>query len=391
LKTTHIRILGPPNGYVTLVEVVADNGLTGIGGTDAPRAVVTPIIEQGQPSLRRLLVGEDPREPARLWRNMFVRWQARRGRGAEGGLAVNAMAALDLALWDLAGKAAGKPIHQLLGGAVQPRVMAYASATLFTVARDGSWVKKPTKQLVHECRWCLDQGFRAVKFGWGRQYSAVDEQRLRAIRDTVGPKVRLMIDHGCPAYWSDGWDVKAASRAARLLEKYDIHFWEEALRPTDVEGFRRLRRAIKVPLASGESLTTVDQFAPFIERRALDVVQPDAQQMGLTQFLEVGRRAARAGIRCVPHGPWSALTVAAHVQALATLANGEMIEYPCLESLGWNRRTLAEVRLMNSRIVEHPPRLRDGYLELPTRPGLGVGGFVKKELRRLEKLCPSSP
>jgi L-alanine-DL-glutamate epimerase-like enolase superfamily enzyme len=383
---TDITVLGPRRGYLTFVEVKARNGATGIGATDAPRAVLEPLIEHGAPSLRSLLVGEEPRDPARLWRKMFVQWQARRGRGAEGGIAVNAMAALDMAVWDLAGKLAGKPVCQLLGGAVQPRVPAYASATLFTVAADGAWRKKTIPQLVAECRWALAQGFRAVKFGWGRSFAPADLRRLRAIRAALGPETRLMLDFGCPAYWSAGWNAAAAARAARRLVPFDLYFWEEPLPPTDVAGFYRLKRAARVPLASGESLTTTAQFAPFIAARALDLVQPDAQQMGLTQFIEVGRLAARAGLRVAPHGPWTALTVAAHVQLLATMAHGAMIEYPCLKSLGWNSRARREVGLNNFEIVAHPPVLRAGYVELPLRPGLGVGGFIPAALRELERL-----
>jgi len=389
MKLTDLRAFGPRHGYVTFVEITTDGGLTGIGSTDAPLAIVKPIIEHGAISLRGLLIGEDPRDPARLWRKMFEQWQARRGRGSEGGLAANAMAALDMALWDLAGKAAGKPIYQLLGGAVQKQVMAYASATLFTVGRDGRWIKKTTKDLVRECRWCLKQGFRAIKFGWGNCFAREDEENLAAMRDTLGPKTRLMIDFGCPAYWTGGWNAKAAARATRMLEEYGVYFLEEPLAPHDFNGFMRLSKTAKVKIASGESLTTEYQFDPFIDCHALDIVQPDAQQMGITQFHRVAKKAERAGILCVPHGPWTAMCVAAHIHILATIKTGDMIEYPCMESLGWSKRTYDEVWLLNFEIVGKPPMLKDGYLQLPRGPGLGVGGFVPSALKKLDKFYPA--
>jgi D-galactarolactone cycloisomerase len=388
MKITDIRVRGPSAGYLTLVEVHTDQGLTGIGATDAPPDVSRCVVEHGTTSLKSLLVGEDPRDPRRLWRKMFVRWQARRGRASEGGFAVNAMAAVDLALWDLAGKARGKPIYELLGGAVQPQVMAYASSSLFRIQPDGSWRKKSGADLVRQSRSYVEQGFRAIKFGWGNNFAKADEKRIAAIREAIGPKVRLMVDFGCPAYWTEGWNAAKAIRAARLLEKYGLYFLEEALLPHDVEGFATLSKTVKIRIASGESLTTVHQFEPFIERHALDIVQPDAQQLGVTQFHEIARNAAAAGILCMPHGPWTSTNIAAHVNLLATEKNGEMVEYPAPDLHEDEPPDVSRIFLLHVRdLVEKPIQLKDGFLQLPTAPGLGVGGFVEEALRRLESLC----
>ncbi|MFA5866131.1 MAG: mandelate racemase/muconate lactonizing enzyme family protein [Phycisphaerae bacterium] len=393
MKIADIRVLGPKNGYLSYVEVESDDGLVGIGSTSAPAVIVKPIIEHGDPSLRSLIVGEDPCDPLRLWKKMFIQWQARCGRGSEGGLAVNTMSAIDMALWDLAGKAQGKPVYQLLGGAVQRQVMAYASATLFTVESEARpdyscWVKKTKEQLVHECRWCLDQGFKAIKYGWGNYFAREDEENLAAIRETIGPHTRLMMDFGSPPYWTEGWNAQKAIHAAQILEKYDVYFFEEALPPHDVNGFRELSEAVAIKIASGESLTTTYQFNSFIECHALDIVQPDAAQMGITQFHEVAQQAGNAGILCVPHGPWTAMTVASHIQLLATLKNGDMIEYPCMESLGGSKRLYDEIWLNNYEIVEYPPVLKDGYLQLSDSPGLGVGNFVHTAIKKLDRFYP---
>ncbi len=388
MKITGINVLGPKHGYLSFVEIHTDEGLTGIGATDAPWCIVSALVEHGSISLRSLLIGENPCEPRRLWKKMFEKWQARRGRGAEGGLAVNAMAALDMALWDLAGKAQGKTVCELLGGAVQPQVMAYASASLFEVLTDGSWKKKTSEELVRECRAFVGQGFKAIKSGWGNCFAPEDDDNLAAMREAIGPSIRLMVDFGCPAYWTEGWNAASAIRAARMLEKHGVYFLEEAMRPDDVEGFSELSKAVDVKIATGESLTTVYQFDPFIERRALDIVQPDAQQIGITQFDEVQRKAGAAGMLCVPHGPWTAMTVASHLHLLASAPNGDMVEYPGMTSFEYDPKLHREVSLNNFKIVEYPPQLKDGYLQLSSRPGLGVGNLVHEAIRELDEIYP---
>ena len=254
-----------------------------------------------------------------------------RGRSGEGGVAVNAMGAIDMALWDLAGKARGLPVYKLLGGVVQPQVMAYASATAFDrerMKRTGEWRHKSTEELVDEANENVSLGFKAMKFGWGNYHSDKDFEDLEAIRDAIGPDIRLMLDFGAPAYLGEGWNVKDAIAVSVLLADLDIFFWEEPLHPYDVEGFASLTVQSPVKIATGESLTTVRDFQQLLERRAVDVVQPDAQQIGITQFCRVAERAEENGIPCVPHGPWTAFTVASHLNVLATLSNGLMIEYP---------------------------------------------------------------
>src|SRR5206468_2394936 len=116
---------------------------------------------------------------------------------------------------------------------------------------------------------CLKKSFKAIKYGWGNCFEREDEENLAAMREAVGPKIRLMIDFGCPAYWTEGWNAKTAIRAARMLEKHDVYFLEEALQPHDFDGFAKLSKAVKVKIASGESLTTTYEFDSIINARAL--------------------------------------------------------------------------------------------------------------------------
>ena len=379
--------------YWSLVEVEAEDGSVGIGLTQSSVQVIRPIIEDGPGALRRHLIGEDPSDPAKLFRGMFVEWPGQFGRASEGGLAVNAMAALDVALWDLAGKVRGEPLWRLLGGRVLERVMAYASGSMFESSSydgpdSGPLRQKPAEKLATEAGREVELGFRAMKFGWGTHFEPADRERLHAIRDAAGPEVRIMVDVGCcPGYLSDGWDVTAAIRAGRMLEEIDAYFMEEPMPPHDVDGHARVRAGTRTRVASGESLTTVAEFERFIERDALSVVQPDACQMGITQTLAVARRADAAGILVAPHSPWSAIAVAAHTAIQSTVRNGVLVEYPALATYDEGSRNGEIARLTNFDLVEHPPTVVDGYLAPSDRPGLGLGGFVPEALEQLRALA----
>ena len=391
MKITDIRVRGGRLSSLTFVEVDTDEGLTGIGVTGSPSWIIGPIVLDRRGGLIRFLAGRDPLQPGRLWVRMFQDWQALRGRGGEGGMAVNAMGAVDMALWDLAGKALNQPLCKLLGGAVQNRVMAYASGTAFdpdSLAGNVPPRLKSPEQLAAESRAFVRQGFRAIKFGWGNHFRTEDEERLAAIRQAIGAETRLMLDFGCPAYWTPGWNLKEALRATRFLEAFDLYFLEEPMPPFDVDGYAALTRAAEVRIASGESLSTTREFQPFIDRRALDVLQPDAAQMGVTQFHYVARRAEEAGLLCIPHSPWSATVVAAHLHLLSTVTNGAMVEYPGWEALRDPSTSAYRItRMAHEEIIERPLKLSDGYLQLPEGPGLGLGNYVPEALSRMERLA----
>ena len=389
MKITKIRMIGErlPVSHIALLQVETDQGPIGIGATQAPGPVIAALVQDIQP----MLIGQDPTCPHRLWRTMNESWQAQRGRGGEGGMAVNAMAAIDMALWDITGKALQRPIHQLMGGAVKDRIMVYASATAYDYLGSlaaGHTVWKTAQQLSEESQTYVAEGFRAIKFGWSNRFTPTDIDCLAAIRDAIGPDTLLMLDFGCPAYHQDGWTVQAAMEVIAKLEPFNIFFFEEALHPYDVDGFAQLTSQSAIRIATGESLVTLSDFDHFIKRRALDIIQPDAQQIGLTVFRQVVRQAEAAGMLCIPHSPWSALGEAAHLQILSTFSNGLMIEYVAMA--GFRGVPFQETfqEAMTYRIVDTPPKLKDGYLELSDRPGLGLGQFVPEVINELEQLDP---
>ena len=385
-----VRVIGKKLSNASLVEVESDSGLIGIGSTSGPAPVLAALIEQGQDALRPILLGKDPRRPLALWREMFEGWQARRGRGGEGGVGVNAMAAIDMALWDLAGKAAGLPIHRMLGGAVMDRVMVYASATAADWKASagmphGQWARKSTDRFVRECKAYVAEGFKAIKFGWGNAFDDEHIETLQAIRDAVGPDVKLALDFGCPAYNKMDHDVRDAIAIAEKLEPLDIFFLEEALKPYDVEGFAELTAASPIRIATGESLVTMTDFLHFINRRAIDIVQADAQQIGITVFKRVAEGAEAAGLWTIPHCPWTATAIGAHLQVLCTHANTVLIEYPAMAGYDSDDSHRVVTEAMNFRIVEAPPVFVDGFLQVSDRAGLGLGQYVHEAVKELEE------
>ena len=392
MKITEVRVLAKRMNapHPTLVEVETDEGITGIGATAAPPYVMAPLIEEGVKSMRSFIIGEDPTDTNRLWKTLFETWQARNfGRGGEGGLAVNAMSAIDIALWDIAGKTHQIPIYKLLGDTIQPKVMVYASAGAYADKEfsEGIYKHKPKEALVNESNDYVKQGFKAVKFGWGNFYQPEDLEALSAIRETIGPDIHLMLDSAWMGYLEEGHTYKDAIKIAKALEPFDIYFLEEALNPYDLEGFKILTEETDIKIATGESLTTLRDFLTFIDHKACDIIQPDVQQIGVTTFIEVARRAEEAGILCIPHCPWSAIAVAGHLQILSTLSNGAMIEYPAFSSFVDEGERLPKLQVMHNKMIEHPLIYDDGYLKLPEYPGLGLGNFVPEGVAELAALC----
>jgi D-galactarolactone cycloisomerase len=272
--------------YNTLVELLTDEGLTGLGSCYTTRALVEGSLEL----LRPHLIGETGLEPERvsekLRQSMF--WLGR------GGAVEHTISGIDIALWDLFGKALGQPVSRLLGGNYRDRIKPYASI-LF--AEPGLLREKLAEQ--------LERGFKAIKMGWrpfGRVSRAYDELLVRTARDTVGAEVELMVDAGgSEQFWPHG--VGWARETAKMLGEYGVTWFEEALPPDDVEGFRQLRQASPVLIATGEVLTRRQSFQPFITSRALDIIQPDLTKCGgLSEGRRLGWMAYDHGVLLVPHG-----------------------------------------------------------------------------------------
>ncbi len=334
----------PEDDLHTLVEIVSDEGPTGIGSVFTSSALVAAGIEQ----LRPLWQGESAIEPERVSEKLRQSsfWQGR------GGTLEHVISGIDIALWDLLGKACNQPVARLLGGYYRRRIKPYASL-LFD----------EPGPLAERLRATVERGFRAIKLGWrpfGRRSEKFDELLVRTARETVGESVELLVDAGgSEQFWPHGY--KWALRTSQMLAAYDVGWFEEALPPDDIEGFIRLREHAPVPIAGGEVLTRRQSFIPWIERGAFDIVQPDATKCGgLTEARRIAWLAYDHNIQFVSHGWNTAVGVAADLHLAAALPVARFVEYltpaPYIEG-----------------IITEPFKLdSEGFLPIPETPGLGI-------------------
>ena len=303
--------LRPDDVVHTLVAVRTDEGLVGYGSVFTSDELVRGALSVLSP----LLEGENALEPERvsekLHQNTF--WLGR------GGAVTHAISGVDIALWDVLGKATGQPIGRLLGGRYREQVRPYASLLM----------EEPGRLADHLLS-LKEQGFQAFKIGWGpfgRQDGATDETIVRAARETIGEEATLMVDAGgSDAFWRG--DYKWALRTAHMLAAYDVAWFEEPLKPDALEDYVALRRVAPVPIAGGEVLTRRQAFSPFLEAGAFDVVQPDVTKVGgISEERRIGWMAQEHSVRFIPHGWNTAVGLAADLQLASAFAGTDLVEY----------------------------------------------------------------
>jgi L-rhamnonate dehydratase len=337
---------GSQDGLV--VRIHTDEGVTGIGEIDsspfvAKAAIDAPASHANASGLRALLVGEDPSDISRLWRKMFAGsiYHGRRG------VVIHALSGLDIALWDLAGKARGVPVHELLGGAKRDRVRAYAS-TLMPDTED------EVRRVVAAQR---EAGFTAIKLGWGAFGSApeVEERLVRAARDEGGEELELMLDIGMA--WNGADDGIAR---ARRLEAHRPAWIEEPFFPDEYADYLRLAEAVQTPIAAGEEEATLVDFERLMDA-GVSVVQPDVTRAGgPTEVMRIAAAVGRRGRRCVLHAWSTGIIKAASLQVLAAIDHAD-----------WFEDCVQETEL-NQRLVHERFPLEDGFVRVPDGPGIGV-------------------
>lgn len=331
-----------------VVKVHTDAGLVGVGEADSSSHVAKAIVEAPLShkicrGLAECVVGEHPFEIERLVHRMY--------EGAifygRQGAAIQAMSAVEIALWDLTGKATGQPVYRLLGGGFKKTFRAYASI-LFGDTPDET--RKIGQGLVK-------QGYRAVKFGWGPmgQSEASDVAHVAAAREGVGRDVELMIDAGLC------WDTATAIRRAGQFEKYDLAWLEEPLHPDNLDGYRRLSERAPMRIAAGEEVCDVAEFRRMMDVGGIDVAQVDVTRVGgLARSKRIGWDSAERHRLCVNHSYKTGINIAASLHFVAALPNTHYFEY-CVEQ-GALRQTLTKQRFP----------VIDGDVSVPEEPGLGV-------------------
>lgn len=331
-----------------LVCIETDEGVIGYGEVDSSPGVIAAVIEASMShgishGLRDILIGRDPLHIAQLWDEMY-RKTFYYGRS---GPVLHAMSGVEMALWDIAGKIRSEPIHQMLGACYRRKVLAYASSLMPDTAG-------AARDLAAEFK---DLGFRAMKFGWGPigRSPALDRELFEAVRAGAGPSVRIMIDAG------QVYRLKDAIRTAELLHDLDVYWLEEPLDPDDLDGYARLSQAVDIAIAAGEAESGLPAFERLIHEGIVDIIQPDLSRAG--GFLlsrTVAQMAEQSNRRVIPHAFKSNLLLAASLHFCAATRDSDMIEYSM--STSPIRQQLTQQRLP----------VVDGYVEVPTAPGLGV-------------------
>jgi L-rhamnonate dehydratase len=344
----------PGPTYLGLVKVSTDAGIVGYSDIETAPTIAKAAVDAPRWSepgmecfdgLASLLVGENPLEVERLWYRMY-RGSIYYGRR---GVAIQAISAIDIALWDIAGKFYQTPICVLLGARWRDKVRAYAS-TLF----------RPTPEAMREAaRRYLDEGFTAVKFGWGvfGRDRHLDLQLVEAARRELGPANDLLIDTG----WFVERTPKEAINLVNALAPFQPFFIEELLHPEDYDGYRTVAEAVEPLIACGEQEATEWGFAQLIERARIDVLQPDLTRCGgFTVARKIVHMAERANRLVIPHAWCSDLLTAASLHLNAFLRRSVFVEFNTSQGP------------LSRQLVRNPLQLTDGFLKVPDGPGLGV-------------------
>jgi L-alanine-DL-glutamate epimerase-like enolase superfamily enzyme len=342
-----------------IVRVDTDEGIAGYGeGNHTPRAMKALVESPGSHSwsqgLQDLLVGEDPLHPERLWERLY-RATAMSGRR---GLVVAVLNAIEVALWDVKGKAEGKPVYELLGGASGSPVVPYATIYLGPLAWDET--QRRYGELIRQAR---ELGLRAVKIEPLEECTPGNREIVeltRQAREVAGPELDVLVDVG--HRWRT---AKEAVRVLRELEPFRPGFVETPLWLDDVDGYREVADRTDIPVAVGELFVTRNEFLEMLDRGHVDVVQPGVVRVGFTESRRVAEDARLRGRSVVPYG-WVATTLAvvANIHLAATLGNVPWCEYTPPE--------LYPDQELRRNLFGPEPRIVDGVFELPAGPGLGV-------------------
>lgn len=337
-----------------IIKVYTDEGIVGYGEVDSSPLVVKAVIEAPVShriccGLAAVVVGEDPFDVEKIWEKMYLAstFYGRRG------VVIHAMSGIDIAIWDIIGKALNKPLYKVLGGSFRDRVRAYAS-TLMPYTPQESY---------EETRKCCDAGYTAIKLGWGGFELGMRENiaLIKAAREAAGPDIDLMFDLGFIPSADNPIDAASRIQLAKAIEQYDPYWIEEPLYPDDLEGYRKLSEAVNIRIACGENESTIYGFKQLIDYAGVSILQPDITRCGgITQARKIAALAAANHLTVVPHAWSSGIVIAASLHIIASIPNSCLLEY-----LIWDNPIRKEM-LVEDILV------KDGYATLPEGPGLGI-------------------
>jgi len=331
-----------------LVEVVGEDGTSGWGDAFGPPRLTGPVVDFYKP----LLVGADALATELLWQTLYNRL---RDHGQKG-LAIEALSAIDIALWDLKGRHLGLPIHRLLGGPLRERVQAYATG--FYRKRDGD----PLQYLVAEAEERVAAGFSAIKLKLG--FGINEDVRLcQAVRKAIGDEIGIMVDA------NHAYDAPAAIQLGMRIEELDIGWFEEPVPPEDLGGYREVKAALRIPIAGGEAEFTRWGFRPLLVERAIDILQADTCAAGgISECKKIADMANAFGIRVNPHVWGTGVALAASLQLIAALPHNPPALHPVEPLLEFDQSE----HPIRMAVIEEPIIQRAGWVDVPKQPGLGI-------------------
>ena len=353
IKTAELR----GHGYSHFVRIFTDEGITGTGECIHGGGGATQLVHEMKP----MLLGEDPMDVDRLFEKVR---RAYLFNGAIAGNVITALAGVEIALWDLVGKATGLPIYRLLGGKFRDKIRIYCDCHAGKDERPESYGE--------EARRVVGMGFTAIKFdiddprhpdkrdpwNWtasGGEIASMVE-RVAAVREAVGPKVDLAIDlHG-------KYDIHAAIRIACALEPYNLLWLEEPVPPENIAAMREVKRSTRTPICAGENLYLRHGFRDLIEQQAVDAVMPDIPKCcGLSEGRKIANLAEVYYIPFAPHNVCGPLGTMASCHVCASIPNFLVLEWHWVNRPHWNELTLTD-----------RPVIENGFIALPYRPGIGL-------------------
>lgn len=344
-----VTLIGDGTQDTVIIVVHTDEGIDGVAEVDSAPYVVKSIIDMPAShmacqGLKDLIVGEDPFDVEKIWNKMYE-FAYYHGRAAA---VIHAMSGIDNAIWDIMGKAVGKPVHKLLGGAYQTEIPAYISILMPDTVDE-------VKRLVD---YHMKENYLGIKFGWGGLGNNFEKdcELVRAAREALGPDKKLMIDIAME--WKD---YKVALKNCKAFEEYDVFWVEEPFRVERDKDFTKLRNAVNLNITAGEELFHFDEFKKYIDNGCVDILQPDISRCGgLTVARKIRDYAYNAGIPIVPHNFKSGLLLSGTMQFIATLPNALFLEYCGQETT------------LSRGLIKEPIEVHNGMVTIPDRPGIGA-------------------
>ena len=322
---------------ISVVKVETDEGVTGLGlsgGVQGAEEIGTSILNH----LKQVVIGQDPFDTERIWDDM---WQPKLvGRR---GITTRVISGIDIAMWDIKGKVANRPVYKLLGGFTN-RVPVYIAGGYY---EEG----KGLKELAAETEESVSTGARAIKMKIGGATINEDVERVRVVRQAAGPDVKLMVDANCAYRYYEAIEI------ARKMEKYDIFWFEEPVNPDDYQGHKLISQATIIPIATGENEYTRYGFRDLIENRCAAIIQPDALIMGgITEFMKVAALAQAHDLPIAPHGNQDV-----HIHLVSAIPNGLILEY-----------YRGSTDPMWGKTFRGGLEVEDEHVRPPDRPGMGI-------------------